>query len=68
MISHPLHKYIGDLVTAQNFDKVLKDTTCGRDCSLPLFYDKKSQETEFCDVDMIILKDDKVKVSFMRSV
>lgn len=69
--THSVHKEIGEAV----FNKfrnipgvqILRDPACGGEHNLPLFYDsnkEKSAKTEFCDVDMLIIKDDKVKVIF----
>lgn len=65
MSSHPIHEIIGKM-----FDGILpsgcelrKDKACGGDQRTPLFYSaKKSRTTELCNVDMLVLKDGKVKV------
>ncbi|MCX6818430.1 MAG: hypothetical protein NT129_00320 [Candidatus Aenigmarchaeota archaeon] len=64
MIAHPLHEKIGKVVSERFGDNVKRDKACGGKHNLPLFRDKKSRETEFCDVDMIIIKNDRVKVIF----
>jgi hypothetical protein len=40
----------------------MKDEACGGDQRIPLFYDtKKSRETEYCNVDLLVLKENKIK-------
>jgi len=71
MIEHRLHEKIGNLIVKEfgeikesdkvkKTDGVIRDTACKGEHRLPLF----SDETEFCDVDMLILKNNKVKVIF----
>lgn len=63
MIKHPLHMKIGKRISQSFRNKVLMDPACGLGHRLPLFCsDEKSRETEFCNVDILILKDTNVKV------
>ena len=63
MVEHPLHKEIGKRIFKSFGDNVLMDSACGGGHRLPLFCkEPKSRETQFCNVDMLILKDKKVKV------
>ena len=62
---HPLHKIIGDIVQDSEFPNctVIKDPACGGNQNIPLFCtDTKSNETEYCNVDLLILKDDRIRV------
>ena len=59
--NHPLHDKLGNEL--KQIPGVILDTACGGNHALPLFCDeKKCAETEFCDVDALIVKDGKVKV------
>ena len=61
----PLHKVIGDIIQDSEFPSctVLKDPACGGNQNIPLFcIDKKSNRTEYCNVDSLILKDNKIRV------
>lgn len=63
-MKHSLHRTIGDIVsnTFSGYE-VVKDPACGGDQLVSLFCsDLKSRGTRYADVDMIILKDGKVKV------
>ena len=66
-MTHQLHKLIGTIIR-DNFSedfKVILDQACGGRQNIPLFfYNKKSRETEVCDVDILIMKNRKVKVIF----
>ena len=67
MEEHPLHKYIGNLVDSEISDlrdvEVIKDDACGGTQHIPLFCnDIKSNATKYCNVDLLILKNKKVKV------
>lgn len=62
---HPLHMIIGDIVQDSEFPNctVIKDPACGENQNIPLFCtDTKSNETEYCNVDLLILKDKKIRV------
>jgi hypothetical protein len=62
---HPLHKVIGEIIRESEFPncKVIKDPACGGKQNTPLFrIDRKSNKTEYCNVDLLILKDNKVRV------
>jgi hypothetical protein len=59
---HILHEKIGREISSK-IDGVLLDSACGGSHVLPLFKSTaKSNKTEFCDVDILILKDNEVKV------
>ncbi len=70
-MSHPLHEKIADLIEKALKDfpdlKIIKDPAC---CSekqnkqhIPLFRsDKKTRETRYCCVDLLILQGDKVRI------
>ena len=60
---HPLHKAIADkLRSIFPPHSLVRDEACGGDQRIPLFYDKeKSRATEYCNVDMLVLKDNRVR-------
>lgn len=66
MIVHKLHKEIGENLKLLNFEKnskLILDQACGGIQHIPLFINKnKSNKTEICNVDALILKDQKIKV------
>ncbi len=67
MTKHPFHKVIGDLISGINLPKdkycVLQDSACGGEHTLPLFCsEKRSYTTRYACVDLMILKEQKVKV------
>jgi len=67
MTKHPFHRVIGDLISGMNLSKdkyyVLKDSACGSEHTLPLFCsDERSYATRYACVDLVILKEQKVKV------
>ncbi len=68
---NPLHLKIGEALSEYLGSKenvtLLRDAACGVNQPgrqrIPLFCnDKKSRETEYCNVDMMILKDSRIKV------
>ncbi|UZE92472.1 MAG: hypothetical protein IB616_01280 [Methanosarcinales archaeon] len=62
---HPLHKIIGDFINDSTLPscKIIKDTACGGNQHIPLFCSKdKSNQTKYCEVDLLILKDNKIRV------
>lgn len=62
---HPLHKVIGDMIQESDFPNctVIKDPACGGNQNIPLFCSPaKSNQTEYCNVDLLILKDNKIRV------
>jgi len=65
-VEHPLHKAIGDIFTAGLLPgyEILKDPACAYDGqNIPLFCsEKKSNQTEYCNVDLLIVKSNKIKV------
>lgn len=67
MPRHPFHKVIGDIFVPENFPvegiDILKDTACGGEHTLPLFCsDLRSYATRYACVDLMIIKDRKIKV------
>jgi len=67
MNKHPFHKVIGDLISGINLPKekycVLQDSACGGEHTLPLFCsEERSYTTRYACVDLMILKEQKVKV------
>ena len=64
---HPFHKIIGDIFNDENFPfegiRILKDTACGGDHTLPLFCSEvRSYATRYTCVDLMIVKEGKIKV------
>lgn len=66
-MAHPLHKIIGKIIDenlSPGYD-LLKDRACDGNQNIPLFFSKeKSKQTGYCNIDLLILKDDKIKVIF----
>ena len=64
-MNHPLHITIGKIIDEKSLPgcKILRDRACGGKQNIPLFPSKrKSRETEYCDVDILILKSSKIRV------
>ena len=62
---HPLHKIVGECIDWNDFPdcKIIKDPACGGKQNIPLFCSNdKSNATEYCNVDLLILKDNKIRV------
>jgi len=62
---HELHKAVGVAIAEAELPGcvVIRDPACGGDQSIPLFRCReKSSKTEYCDVDLLIMKDKKVRV------
>jgi len=67
-MNHQLHKIIGKIIK-ENFKseglQVLLDRACRGEQNLPLFSSRtKSRATEMCNVDILIMKNGKIKVIF----
>lgn len=65
MAIHPLHKVVGDLLNKYAKENKLEtrlDEACGGKQRISLFKGKKSQESNFCDVDAILLKGKEIAV------
>lgn len=61
-ISNPLHKKIAGVIQFPNC-KILKSIECGGKHNIPLFCTKvKGNDTEYCNVDLLIIKNNKIKV------
>ncbi len=64
-MEHPLHKIVGECIGTHKFPncEIIEDQACGGKQNIPLFSSKhKSNRTEYCDVDLLILKDGKIRV------
>lgn len=64
-MNHPLHKIIGEVVNPDAFPGcvVLKDHACGGEQNIPLFSAiDKSRKAEFCNVNLLILRSERIKV------
>ena len=65
-MTHPLHKIIGDIVEDNKFPNctIIKDRACGEKTQrIPMFCCiPKSNHTKYCDVDLLIIKDNKIRV------
>lgn len=64
-MEHSLHKIIGDCIDSHKFHncKIIKDPACGGEQNVPLFCSEdKSNKTEYCNVDLLMLKDNKIRV------
>jgi len=64
-VQHPLHKVIGESIDSHKFPncKIIKDPACGGLQNVPLFcLEVKSDKTEYCNVDLLILKNNKIRV------
>ncbi len=64
---NPLHLRIGKALSEylglRENVTLLRDAACGGNQHIPLFCnDRKSRETEYCNVDMMILKGSRIKV------
>ena len=62
---HPLHRIVGQCISSYRFPscKIIKDPACGGQQNIPLFCSKdKSNRTEYCNVDLLILEDSKIRV------
>jgi len=64
-MNHPLHQLIGQKLNSITFNNNIKlaiDRACGGNQSIPLFCSSdKSNDTEFTNPDLIIIKDNKIK-------
>lgn len=67
-MKHELHKAIGDIFTDDLLPGyyILKDSACEDDGqNIPLFCsEEKSNKTEYCNVDLLIAKSNKIRVIF----
>ncbi|RJS72879.1 hypothetical protein CW714_04015 [Methanophagales archaeon] len=64
-MEHPLHKIVGECINSNVFPncKIIKDPACGGQQNVPLFCSRdRSNETEYCNVDLLIIKDNKIRV------
>lgn len=62
---HPLHLAIGDLFenNLPSNCRLKRDEACGGDQQIPLFSSKKkSWVTELCNVDLLVIKDGKIRI------
>lgn len=64
-VKHPLHYEIGKRLEKEFGKNVILDSACAneRRQRIPIFIEEpKSFETKICDVDILILKDEKIKI------
>ena len=62
---YSLHRTIGEAVVEAVFPpfEVLRDPACGGDQRIPLFSSyEKSRRTEYCNVDLLVLSADAIKI------
>jgi len=62
---HELHKAVGIGIAEADLPgcTVIRDRACGGNQNIPLFCcHEKSRKTEYCDVDLLIVKNNKVRV------
>lgn len=65
MAKHELHLAVGNLVAKEIKGKdteVVRDTACGGSQQIPLFLEEKERGNVITNVDLMILKDNKIKV------
>jgi hypothetical protein len=64
--AHLLHKAVSKCIDNKEISnncRIIKASECGGSQNIPLFgADYKSNETEYCDVDLLIIKNNKVRV------
>lgn len=61
-LTNPLHKRIGNSIKFSD-SKIIKSIECGGNQNIPLFCSReKGNDTEYCNVDLLILKNGKIKV------
>ena len=67
--NHPLHKQITNIIENIIQDekylpyKIIKSSECGGKQKIPLYCSKeKGNGTKYCNVDLLILKDNKIKI------
>lgn len=61
---HSMHETIGDILerSLPGDCTLVEDIACGGTQRIPLFCTaKKSRETEYCNVDLLVLKDNRIK-------
>ncbi len=64
-MDHPFHELIGKSINEDVFPgcKIIKDPACGGNQHIPLFCsEERSRVTEYCNVDLLITVDNKIKV------
>lgn len=64
-MNHQLHEAIGKIIDESVLPgcRILKDPACGGKHNIPLFSSSnKTRETEYCDVDIMIIKFNKIRV------
>lgn len=62
---HPLHRIVGQCVSNCRFPncKIIKDPACGGRQNVPFFCSKdKLNKTEYCNVDLLMLKNNEIRV------
>lgn len=63
-MSYPLHKKIADIIQSKLSNKrldynIIKSPECGGNQKIPLYL---TDDSEICEVDLVILKDNRIKV------
>ncbi len=64
-MKHPLHRIVGQCISSYRFTscRIIKDHASGGQQNIPLFCSKdKSNKTEYCNIDLLILEDSKIRV------
>jgi len=64
-MEHKLHKVIADCINRTNLPncRIIRDPACGGHQNIPLFYSNiQSRKTRYSIVDILILKNNKIKV------
>jgi hypothetical protein len=62
---HSMHKVTGDLIekALPSDYYLIRDEACGGMQRIPLFYiEEKSRATEYCNVDLLVLKENKIRI------
>jgi len=62
---HELHVSIGDLIENSLGERaqLVRDQACGGNQQIPLFCsDEKSNKTKYCNVDLLVIQDGKIRV------
>lgn len=58
----PLHRELGNIVNSMNLQNFFMDPDCGGSYSIPLYYEDSSGRVEYSNVDMLIYKDNEIKL------
>ena len=69
-VAHPLHVAVADLFKRSiSLDcQLIRDEACGGNQQIPFFVsEQKLGETEYCNVDLFVLKDSKIKITYTKA-